>query len=205
MAWKRYAAGAVLIAAVYVSATPAGGRWMLECLASAYPPMPISSCPQGDAIAVLAGASPRRERPRAPGEWPNRMETGLALYRAGRAAVLLVPAAEADGPPTPRYRLMSPAPNTKEEVQRIVAVARENHWQRMILVTSGYHMTRARLLMRRAVLHQGAHIVVIPFPADPLTEEVKPPGLNEYRPAQIGIHDSNRALREVLGLAAALW
>ena len=188
---------------------PFGGRLLLKWLASEYPPIPVASCPTADAIAVLAGAGPPRHRPLNPGESPNRIEAGLALYHAGRAPLLLLTADAENGEgwreevgldtPARDVLIVGPVRNTADEARWIAAAARQRNWRRLVLVTSGYHMGRAMLLIEKAARRAGISLTVIPFPADQLIYERWPQGARRFLPGITGWERSSRAAREILG------
>jgi uncharacterized SAM-binding protein YcdF (DUF218 family) len=100
-----------------------------------------SGLDHADAIVVLAGGS---------GE---RLAKGLAVAREGYAPTLVASAGpdwlcNASQPFS--VICFSPNPNnTRGEAEAIGRLARERHWTRLILVTSTYHVTRARLLLDR--------------------------------------------------------
>jgi uncharacterized SAM-binding protein YcdF (DUF218 family) len=83
----------------------------------------------------------------------ERLNKGLALAREGYAPILVA----STGPDRLcNARLsfsvicFSPDPNnTRGEAEAIGRLAREHRWNRLILVTSTYHVTRARLLLER--------------------------------------------------------
>ena len=100
-----------------------------------------STLHHADAIVVFAGGN---------GERLNR---GLALAREGYAPNLVASTAP-DRLCNARVSFsvicFSPDPNnTRGEAEAIARIAREHRWRRLILVTSTYHVTRARLLLER--------------------------------------------------------
>jgi len=112
-----------------------------------------STLHRADAIVVFAGGN---------GE---RLNKGLALAREGYAPILVA----STGPDqlcTARLSFsvicFSPAPKTtRGEAEAIGRLAREHHWKRLILVTSTYHVTRARLLLDRC--HGGSiEVALVP-------------------------------------------
>jgi uncharacterized SAM-binding protein YcdF (DUF218 family) len=94
-----------------------------------------------DAVVVLAGGD---------GE---RLDRGLELVREGLATTLVV----STGPPqlcetTQLFDVVCfhPSPDsTRGEAEAIGRIASERGWNRIVLVTSTYHMSRARLLLDR--------------------------------------------------------
>jgi uncharacterized SAM-binding protein YcdF (DUF218 family) len=103
---------------------------------------PASSTPaHADAVVVLAGGD---------GE---RLDKGLELVRGGLAPNLVV----STGPDrlcTNHYEFevycFLPDPDdTRGEAEAIGRIAAQEGWHRLVLVTSEYHATRARLLLER--------------------------------------------------------
>jgi len=208
----RFAVGITVLTLACFLVTPFSGCLLLEWLASVYPPISVASCPPADAIAVLSGGGPPRHRPLKPWESPNRIEAGLALYRAGRAPLLLLTAKGENGEgwrkevgldtPADDVLVAGPARNTADEASWIAAAARQRNWRRLVLVTSGYHMGRAMLLVANAARQAGISLTVIPFPADPLIYERWPQGARRFLPGIAGWEYSSRAVRETVGQLA---
>lgn len=102
-----------------------------------------------DAVIVLAGD-------RTP-----RLERGLELMRAGVSRTLVIsdgldprwPAANrlcAQGDDGFRVVCFVPEPySTRGEARGFARLARENRWTSVVIATSSFHVTRARLLFRR--------------------------------------------------------
>ncbi len=103
---------------------------------------------RADAVVVLAGA-PR-----------ERLAKGLRLMRRHVASVLVIsidPSSEAAA----ERRLCTRHPDfhvvcfrarpysTSGEASSVAVLARERRWSRVVVVTSTYHVTRARMLFRR--------------------------------------------------------
>lgn len=104
---------------------------------------------KADAIVVLAGSK------------HERLDRGLELVRDGVAPVLVI----SDGfdPRQPRANELcrdggdgfsvacfTPDPDsTRGEARKVAELARKHRWERVLLVTSGFHVTRARMLFDR--------------------------------------------------------
>ena len=91
---------------------------------------------KADAIVVLGGR-------------PTRLPVGLRLWRAGVAPALVV--FNEDGRGDDEHLYVRPEPyNTRGEARTTARLARENGWRSIVLVTSSYHVPRARMIFRRA-------------------------------------------------------
>ena len=116
---------------------------------------------RASAIVVLAGS----KKP--------RLSEGLRLMRAGVAPVLAIsdgrdpgwPEANrlCDGEASFRVICFDAEPfSTRGEAETVTRLAAENGWRSLVVVTSAYHVTRARLLFERCFLGPvqfvGAHI-----------------------------------------------
>jgi len=103
---------------------------------------------QADAIIALDGDRPRRVR------------TAVALASAGYAPALVLVAADNAAPeliahsaalPFELVSLTPDPPSTRGEARGLAALTTRRDWSDIIVVTSTFHVTRARLILRRAV------------------------------------------------------
>jgi uncharacterized SAM-binding protein YcdF (DUF218 family) len=112
---------------------------------------PVENSPaRADAVVVLAGSKPR-------------LTKGLELMRRRVAPTLVISDGLAPKWPeanrlcrndSARFRVVCFRPNpysTRGEAQRVGRMARNRRWRTVILVTSTYHVTRARLLFKRCL------------------------------------------------------
>jgi uncharacterized SAM-binding protein YcdF (DUF218 family) len=107
-----------------------------------------------DAIVVLDGERPRRIR------------RGVELVAAGVAPELVVVRCEAYAPelldrPLP-FEVVSfePVPGTtRGEARAVARLAHDRGWRRLVVVTSTYHVTRTRLIFKRALADRELHFV----------------------------------------------
>jgi len=94
-----------------------------------------------DAVVVLGGRL-------------DRVPVGLELLARGDAPVLVVFndggvfEGEVDGAEV--IALRPDPPTTRGEARMVGALAREREWHSLVVVSSGYHLFRARLIFRRA-------------------------------------------------------
>src|SRR5262249_53016135 len=165
----RAAAVAIAIAALYGIVFESNAVWWLA------EPLRVTAPPsKADAIVVFAGGV--GESGRAGGGAQERLKQAIDLYRAGYAPYLVLSSgyvysfheAEAmralavdQGVPASAIALEEHATNTYQNVRFVDDILRDHHWQRILLVSSPYHMRRALLVWRK----QAPAITVIPTPA----------------------------------------
>jgi uncharacterized SAM-binding protein YcdF (DUF218 family) len=88
-----------------------------------------------DAIVVLGGRA-------------NRLPVGLRLLHEGAGRVLIVFNASGSGEDEHVY--VRPEPyTTRGEARAVAKLAREHGWRSIVVVTSAYHVPRARMIFRR--------------------------------------------------------
>ncbi len=177
----------------------------------------VSRVGKADAIVVLSGMIVTVEG--APlGEWGDavdRFDGGMELFKAGRAPLILftrgqmpwqpdvVPEGEVLakralllGVPKSAIRLTGKVGNTADEALAAKAVlgAAKGVPKRIILVTSAFHIRRARFLFERAGFE------VESFPVDYQGSEKSGSAVLSYLPNAEALAKSELALREVMGL-----
>lgn len=141
--------------------------WAAAPLKVAAPPQPA------DAIVVFAGGV--GESGRAGGGFQERVTQALGLYHAGyaprmifssgfvftmREAEVMKAVAEAGGVPPDAIVLEERAANTYENVAFTARLLEERGWDRVLLVSSPYHMRRALLTWRKVA----PEVEVVPTP-----------------------------------------
>jgi uncharacterized SAM-binding protein YcdF (DUF218 family) len=107
----------------------------------------VQGSPGADAIVSLDGDRPRRLR------------KAVELAARGVAPTLVVVRADAVAPellragnlPFEVLSVVPEPPSTRGEARGVARLARERGWQRILVVTSAYHVPRARLIFRRGV------------------------------------------------------
>jgi uncharacterized SAM-binding protein YcdF (DUF218 family) len=114
---------------------------------------PTNAPGRADAVVVLSGSV------------ADRIPRALALMRAGTAPVLVVSDGRTEAPRLcgrrAPYRVLCFRPDpysTRGEAEEIGRLARANGWRRVDVVTSRYHVFRARMLIERCY-HGGLRIV----------------------------------------------
>ena len=180
-----------------------------------------NSVTTADAIVVLSGG-----RHLSPGtakviEWhdPDRFLAGVELFKAGKAPRLLftggnspfrpelppegsiyIKEAIALGIPSNAMTTTPPVVNTAEEalaIRKILSKTDTSHTPKILLVTSAFHMKRAKKLFERQGLN------VQPFPVDFKSRNnfwratlISP---YSWLPSASSLTSSSRSLREILG------
>jgi uncharacterized SAM-binding protein YcdF (DUF218 family) len=187
------------------------GRAVLRLREECWPRTRIEDCPAADALLVPSGDGPARLQALPPGQSRRRSELALALYFAGKARHLVFTdggpegalsrtAGMLEGIPAANIIVVAPARNTLDEAALFVRTAKEHQWHRVILVTSGYHMARAKVLVEHAAATQGIHLKVFGYAGDSGKFFYKGnTGFRDYLPSVAGWERSSRAAREVVG------
>ena len=127
------------------------GAWLALCAVFFVWPRVAAPPAHVDAVVVLSGAR------------NNRLDPALDLIRRGLAPVLVISGAAAD-PRWLRARALcraghvdgahvicfEPRPfSTRGEARAVGALARRHRWNRIVVVSSTFHLTRAQMLFRR--------------------------------------------------------
>lgn len=127
------------------------GAWLVACLFLFMWPRADAPPARADAVVVLSG------------DRNVRLDPGVRLVERGVAPVLAISGARQD----PRWLkarklcrrgrvaaatviCFEPVPfSTRGEARAIERLAREHGWRRIVIVTSTFHLTRARMLVHR--------------------------------------------------------
>jgi uncharacterized SAM-binding protein YcdF (DUF218 family) len=129
------------------------GLWLVAVAVLFVWPRSASGPPvHADVVVVLAGAE------------NHRLDPALKLVQQGVAPVLAISSAfkdpkwrkahrlcrGQDGPTRFQVLCFQAVPySTRGEARTVARLAREHGWRRVVVVTSTYHVTRARMLFRR--------------------------------------------------------
>ena len=207
------------LAVLLISAMPISSDLLMRTVEGWEIRVPAGKMPEADAIVVLSGG-----RTLAPGdppmsEWmdPDRFFGGVELFRAGKAQRLIFtggwvpwhPKAEPEGEvlmkyavdfgvPLERILVTHEASNTAQEAASVADLLRGRKRggdpPTVLLVTSAYHMRRAKFLF------ECSGLPVIPFRVDFRVSAGKKRTFLDFIPTGEGLRQTEIALREVYGL-----
>lgn len=200
-----------------ISSNPIGGYLLVRTAEGWAERRPVEDVPAADAIVVLSAG--RRVPPgrQAVSEWAdaNRFFGGMELFEAGKSRLLVFTGAsvssmramprEGDvlatyarklGVASHHILVTDNVLNTADEAQAVAALLRPRFPgnPRVLLVTSAFHMPRARQLFERQGLD------VEPFPVDFMGSR-GPLNIWSFLPSVGALNASQTALREFYGRA----
>jgi uncharacterized SAM-binding protein YcdF (DUF218 family) len=207
------------ILVLLVSSNPFVGRYAIRSAEGWAERRAVASVETADAIVVLSAG-----RVLAPGsdrvsEWgdANRYFGGLELFRAGKAPLVVFTAAWSDwepdarpegeilkelaismGLPAAQVLVTGRVLNTADEAREVrqILTARMPAQPRILLVTSAFHMPRARQIFEQA------GVVVEPFPVDFWFSEAGGGWtVLDFLPSVGALQQTQTALRELYGRA----
>ena len=198
---RRGAAGLVAFASVWLWgwSTPFVADCVIRPLVERYPHRPAVELPAADAIVLLGGG------------YDDRVWHAGRLYHAGKAPLIIVTGGLVwDGPAFSAARVMriqlralgvpdhaiiieSDSRNTRQNALFTAELAAPLGIERVLLVTSAWHMPRAVATFGRTALN------VIPG-SPPARRVLTNPWILEILPNATDLSDSTTALREYLGL-----
>lgn len=162
---------------------------LLASLESDWPQVDMEQLPECDAIIVLGGGlEPSRNEPAGihlKGA-ADRLFAALQLVRMGKGRLLVIggggiettTATVIEGDGTKLWLeewKLSQVPvqslgrclDTHDEAVKVSALASQNRWRRVALVTSAYHMTRSKAVFEKA------GVPVVPVPCNYLSAEMR--------------------------------
>ena len=198
-----------------ITSLPLTANLIWKGLEADHPYRPIESVEPADAVVVLSGVRGgfiRTENRIIPqwGEATDRFFAGIDLFRAEKAPLIvftqakmpwselppegeqLAKRAMAMGIPGSRILLTGIVTNTADEANEVRALMELSAMQRVILITSSFHMPRAVTLFKRA----GAD--VIPYPTDFRSTGVGA-DWRIFIPSAGGLNKSSEGIREYIG------
>lgn len=205
------------LAVLFLSSSSLVGNWLLRYVEDWAERVPADSAPKVDAIVVLSGGRVIAPGTAAISEWadPDRFFGGVELFKAGKAPLLvftgggtpwepkarlegniLIDYAHSMGIPVENMTTTGLVVNTDEEAHAVAVIlnSRNPNAKRILLVTSAFHMPRAKLLFEQ----QG--LKVTPFPVDFQVPAGSTLTVMDFLPSGSGLSKTSLALREIYGL-----
>ena len=171
----------------------------------------VSWAPEGDAIVILGGGMGRHAKCGSSEMYSgaDRVWTGAKLYKAGKAKKIICTGSEIEqgtlpllidfGIPSAAVFWYEDARNTEEEARLIAkTLGGGDKKPKILLVTSAWHMNRAKFLFEKAGLD------VVPCPGDFEMSYVseRPFSVNDFIPDAMALVQNSAAVHEWVGIWA---
>lgn len=201
---------------LWMSSTPVVGGLLVRVAEGPAERILATDASTADAIVVLSAGRIIAPGSAAVSEWDDadRFFGGVELFLAGKAPLLVFTGAQPNGPrgvplegdtltayarglgvPQDRIATTGAVANTQEEANGVAALLRGRRagLTHVLLVTSAFHMPRARRLFERAGL------VIVPFPVDFQRAAGSRLGLMDLLPSAVGLKKTQAMLHELYG------
>lgn len=219
--WRRRALMFAGVAFLWLTSTPLVATLSVRIVEGWAERQPASAAPGADAIVVLSGGRVTAPGRAGISEWrdADRFYGGVELFKAGKAPLVIFTGGwlsrrrdsglEGDtlfryardlGVPADRMAITGRVTTTAEEARAVASLLRANRGAapmgtapRVLLVTSAFHMARARRLFERAGL------VVIPFPVDFQSSGSDGVTVLSFLPSATALQQTEMAWRELYG------
>ena len=211
---RRLAWAGVIV--LFASSNPLVGHFLIRSAEGWAERRPITDVPPADAIVVLSAGRTLAPGPDRISEWndANRFSAGTELALGGKAPLLvftgaaissdsssptegdvLAAQARALGVPAERIAVTPIVLNTADEARETAALlrARQMPRARVVLVTSAFHMRRARQVFQQAGL------TVEPFPVSFWSSDLGGFSVFWFLPSVNALGETQTALREFYG------
>jgi uncharacterized SAM-binding protein YcdF (DUF218 family) len=217
--WPRRWLTAIPLMILGTLSTPFVGDRLLRSLEDQYRYVSLADSPSADAVFVFGGMLGPRDRADDGVAWNDaaeRFERATQIVKLGKAGMLVFsggperyPGGPDEGELLKREAVSRGVPeasilvtkatwNTRSEADILCDLAAQRRWQRVLLVTSAYHMPRVMRLSRTCT----AERIAIPIAfqtSDPSTSWAES-RIEDYLPQAAGLLHSELALREYLGV-----
>ncbi|MBM3854299.1 MAG: YdcF family protein [Verrucomicrobia bacterium] len=211
---RAFVWAAVLL--LWISSTPVVGGLLARVAEGPAERARATEAPTADAIVVLSAGRIIAPGHAAISEWEDadRFFGGVELFLAGKAPLLVFTGAQPNGPrgvplegetlstyarglgvPQDRIATTGAVANTQEEANGVAVLLRVQRAgpTRVLLVTSAFHMPRARLLFERA------GFAIVPFPVDFQYAAGSRLNVMDFLPSAVGLQKTHAMLHELYG------
>jgi uncharacterized SAM-binding protein YcdF (DUF218 family) len=205
----------VALAVLYLGSLPFVGVRLIGWVERRHPAMAVGQVEPADAVVVLGGIL----GPKVSGdhignflETGERFEAGVILLHADKAPWLVFTGARmgwrdthategdelkrlaiARGVAADKILVTDYVANTADEARVVAAMMKKRGWQRIVLVTTGWHMARSALQFRKA----GVEGVI--FPVDFRHDPNRRISMIDFIPRAEAWMQTETALREIYG------
>lgn len=220
--WRRRRRAALItlaatLAWLWLAASLPFGAMLMGRLEATYPPLPATELPTADVIVLLGGAVNARATPGVLGDlnrWSDRLVFATALYKSGKAPHILVTGGGPRGEPTeaalmadilqtmgvPEAALIleQQSRTTFDNARFVAPMLQDMGAQRVLLVTSAFHMRRSMALFRA----QG--VTPVPAATDHQVISTAVPALR-WIPSLAGLTLTHYAIHERIGYLVYRW
>lgn len=228
--WRGYrrlglGVGLAALLGLWAVATPLLATALAYPLERRFPAVLAEQAPQADAIVLLGGALSGARPPERPsfdlGSGADRVWHAAALFKAGRAPLVLVSGGnqpgsegmqvEAEamrsmlltlGVPAAAIRLEGQSRNTDENARRSLGLIQAAGAKRVLLVTSAMHMPRALRMFQAALSGSGVTVLPASTDVEALPDSLHP--LGRWLPDADSLGMSSAALKEYMGLTVLM-
>lgn len=211
--WRRTGLGCLVLGVgwLYLCSTTVFADLVTDRLERQFVPRAMSVIPEADAIVLLGGATRGDTHLGSLADLnrhADRLVHAVALFKAGKAPVVLVTGGSPAGGrpearqikdllvvmgvPDRRILLENVSRNTAENAAFSAQILQSREMQQILLVTSAYHMPRAKALFDAQGLD------VIPAPTD-YQQVVADRVVARWLPSVDALHQSTDVLHEMVG------
>ena len=202
------------LAWLWLSSTAVFADWLLIDLEKNFESPVFASIPKADAIVLLGGATSGLTHGGDMGnmnESADRIITTLKLFKLGKAPLMIVTGGATNGGvseaslmrdilelmgiPLEAIILEEKAVDTKQNAEFTAKILHDQQVSKILLVTSAYHMRRAKWIFDRTL---GSDVEVIPVASDH-QRSIADPILSRWIPSVRDLSRTSFAIKEIVG------
>ncbi len=217
--WRSSRSLAITIVAaaliwLWLSSTAIFADWLLTDLEENFDSPPFSSIPKAEAIILLGGATSGLAHGGDMGnlnESADRLLTTLKLFKLNKAPMVVVTGGitngavseaslmqdmlELMGIPSEAIILEERALDTKQNAEFTAQILRDKQVSSILLVTSAYHMRRAKWIFDQTF---SSEVDVVPVASDH-QRAISDPTLSGWIPSVGNLYRTSLAIKEIIG------